>query len=264
MTDITRKARTLSTPPLVDICGVKLAALTESQTVDQIMHRLDAGHGGWVITPNLDILRRISRDDGFRALAQQADLLVADGMPLVWASRLQHTPLPERVAGSSLTSTLTAAAATHGRSVFFVGGEEGAAEDAACVLRKQHPSLRIAGHCCPPLGFEKDALEMRKLREALLPTRPDIVYVALGCPKQEHLIATLRPELPNTWWLGVGISFSFLCGRVHRAPQWMQKAGMEWVHRLVQEPRRLARRYLVDDMPFAVRLLLRSAFSVHD
>jgi len=99
---------------------------------------------------------------------------------------------------------------------------------------------------------------MESIRNKLLASQPDMVFVALGSPKQEYLIQTLRPLLPQAWWIGVGISFSFVCGHIRRAPGWMQRCGLEWLHRLAQEPGRLARRYLVQDMPFAVRLLVHA------
>ncbi len=242
-------------PATIDLHGLSIHAISEQSCIAHILDSLDAGAGGWVVTPNLDILRRCSREGEVRMLLHQADLRVADGMPLIWASRLQGTPLPERVAGSSLISTLSAAAAERGRTVFLLGGEPGAAEGAAAVLRDRHSNVRIAGIHCPPMGFERDEAQMGEIRKALLAARPDIVYVALGSPKQERLIRELRPLLPQAWWIGVGISFSFLCGRVKRAPLWMQRIGLEWVHRLAQEPRRLARRYLVEGLPFAVAIM---------
>jgi len=181
-------------------------------------------------------------------------LIVADGMPLIWASRIQGTPLPERVAGSSLISTLSAAAGKQGRSVYLLGGDKGTAEQAADVLKRQYPGVRIAGTYYPEFGFESDEAQMQKLIAHLTAANPDIVYVALGSPKQEWLIGQLRGYLPRAWWLGIGISFSFLSGHVKRAPQWMQRSGLEWLHRLCQEPRRLARRYLVQGLPFAASL----------
>ena len=238
----------------VHLLHVPIQACTSDWLIRQVTEaRTD--DGGWIVTANLDHLRRMVKDASYRELCAGASLVVADGMPLVWASRIQGTPLPERVAGSSLISSLSAAAAEHGRSVYLLGGEPGTAEAAAEVLRQRHPSLHVAGTYCPPMGFEDDPEPMQAISMKLTQAQPDIVYVALGSPKQERLIARMRPLLPGAWWMGVGISFSFLCGDVKRAPRWMQRMGLEWVHRLLQEPRRLARRYLVDDLPFAVRLL---------
>lgn len=240
--------------PVVALTGIRLHALTSSEAVGRICASASSSVGGWVITPNLDILRRSTRDAEFRAFCWDADLVVADGMPLVWASWLQGTPLPGRVAGSSLIWTLSAAAAEQGRSIFLLGGEPGTAQAAARALRERNPTLKVAGTYCPPLGFEKDPAEMQFIRLALLAADPDIIFVALGSPKQERLIAKLREELPRAWWLGVGISFSFVCGQVKRAPVWVQRVGLEWVHRLIQEPRRLFRRYIIEDLPFAAVL----------
>ena len=241
--------------PRIDLHGVTLHAVTEQQAIRHILDELASGRGGVVVTPNLDHLRRCVRDLHFGALVAEADLVVADGMPLVWASRIQGTPLPERVAGSNLISTLSAGAAERGRSIFLLGGAEGTAEGAAKVLQARHPHLRIVGTYCPRVGFEKNPKLMAEMVQQLTASQPDIVYVALGSPKQEQLIAKLRLTLPNAWWLGVGVSFSFLTGDVKRAPLIMQKYGIEWMHRLVQEPRRLFKRYLLVGVPFAARLL---------
>jgi N-acetylglucosaminyldiphosphoundecaprenol N-acetyl-beta-D-mannosaminyltransferase len=249
--------------PMVRLMGVRVHAVTMQQVIDVILKCLQCGRGGMVITPNLDILRRAVHDEKFRALMAQADLVVADGMPLVWASRLQRTPLPERVAGSTLIKPLAGRAAAEGRRVFFLGGEPGAAAGAAEVLQMAYRNLHVAGCICPPFGFEHDETYMKYLRRSLRHAAPDIIFVALGSPKQERLIAELRDELPCAWWLGVGISFSFLSGSVRRAPGWMQRIGLEWLHRLAQEPARLGRRYLVDGIPFALRLLVHSAAHSH-
>lgn len=248
------------TPALeqVRLLGVPFARVTEAQCVDHIVGELSRGCGGWVVTPNLDILRQIVRNEEVRGLVGRATLRVADGMPLVWASRLQGTPLPERVAGSNLIVSLSGAAARGGKSIFLLGGDPGTAEEAGGVLRSRFSSLVIAGTYCPPMGFDRSDAEMEKIAQVLVEVKPDIVYVALGCPKQERVIDRVRGRLPRAWWLGVGISFSFLCGRVHRAPKWMQRCGLEWVHRLAQEPGRLFKRYVVDDLPFAIRLFARS------
>lgn len=242
-------------PEGVHVDGVAFDRLSEAQTVAYVVDELRAGRGGWVITSNLDHLYRARRDPAFRAMLDEADLVVADGAPLVWASRLQGTSLPERVAGSAMAWSLSEAANEAGQSIFLLGGDLGTAEKAAQHLKGRFPGLKIAGTYYPPMGFEKDPEIMAEMRAALVAARPDLVYVALGSPKQELLIRDLKADLPQAWWLGLGISLSFICGEVSRAPKWMQKLGLEWFHRLVQEPRRLARRYLIDGVPFAMVLL---------
>src|SRR4051794_6678270 len=246
---------------VVELAGVGVHAINEADTVRLILDELEAGRGGVVITPNLDHLRRCRTDPHFEALVAEAELVVADGMPLVWASRAQGTPLPERVAGSNLISSLSEGAARRSRSVFMLGGAPGTAEGTAKVLQARYPGLKIAGTYCPPLGFEQNKRVMGELRDVLTASGADIVYVALGSPKQERLIALLRTALPSAWWLGVGNSFSFLCGHVRRAPRWMQRAGLEWLHRLCQEPRRLFRRYIIVGVPFGMRLMWRSSMN---
>jgi N-acetylglucosaminyldiphosphoundecaprenol N-acetyl-beta-D-mannosaminyltransferase len=245
--------------PRIELQGVWFHAITEQGCIEHILGELAVGRGGVVVTPNVDHLRRRGRDLSFLALLAEANLVVADGMPLVWASRLQGTPLPQRVAGSDLISSLSAAAASQGRSVFLLGGDPGTAQGASLILRDWYPQLRVAGTSCPPIGFEKEETELARVAEDLLQAKPDIVYVALGSPKQELLIDRMRRVLPGAWWLGVGVSFSFLCGDVRRAPPWMRKWGLEWVHRLLQEPRRLFKRYVVVGVPFAGFMLARAA-----
>ncbi len=244
--------------PTIRLMGVKVHAISDSQTNEHILSQLQEGRGGVVITPNLDHLRRAVRDPAYRDMIERADLSVPDGMPLVLAARLQGTPLPERVAGSDMISSLSELAAQRGRSIFLLGGDEGTAEHAARILIERHPQLRVTGTFYPPMGFETDEALMKEMLEKLRSASPDIVFVALGSPKQERLIERLRGELPKAWWLGVGISFSFLTGDVRRAPNWMRRVGLEWFHRLCSEPRRLFRRYLLEGIPFALRLMAAS------
>jgi N-acetylglucosaminyldiphosphoundecaprenol N-acetyl-beta-D-mannosaminyltransferase len=238
----------------ISLLGVEIDAVTEADAIAFVLSGLADGRGGFVVTPNLDQLRQLVRRPDLAELYRRADLVVADGMPLVWASRLQGTPLHERVAGSDLVWSLTAEAALRGRSVFLLGGAPGAGEAAEARLRSLYPGARFAGRVSPPLGFERDEGEIDRIRLALREARPDVVYVALGFPKQERLIAYLREEFPSTWFLGVGYSLSFVGGQTARAPDWMIRLGLEWVHRLAQDPRRLASRYLVHGLPFATRL----------
>ena len=247
--------------PTIVLQGIQFSSVTEQRCIDHVMDELQAGRGGVLVTPNLDHLRRCRRDPAFAGLVAESQVVVADGMPLVWASRLQRTPLPERVAGSDLISTISAAAAERGRSVFLLGGSPGAADKAAEVLAARHPNLKIHGTHCPSMGFEFNPEALAEIIDRLTTVKPDIVYVALGSPKQERLIHELREWLPKSWWLGVGYSFSFLAGEGPRAPQWMQQLGLESAHRLMCEPRRLAKRYLVDGIPYAAQLLAGGAFN---
>jgi len=235
--------------------GVRLDALTQAQVVQAVVDRAVAGRGGWVITANLDHMRRARHDAGYRQMLSEADFVVADGMPLIWASRLGGRPLPERVAGSSMVEPMAKLAAERGLSLFLLGGNPGIAEQAAQILKQRYPGLVVKGTACPPMGFENDPQYMKTMREELSKACPDLVYVALGSPKQENLIREIRNDLPRAWWVGIGISLSFLTGEVQRAPSWMQRLGLEWLHRMVQEPRRLAKRYLVDGLPYAIVLL---------
>ena len=249
------------TLPTIELRGVAFHSITEAQCIAWILSEIDMGRGGWALTVNLDYLRRLVRSVEYAKLCADATLVVADGMPVVWASRIQGTPLPQRVAGSDLISTLSDAAAKVGRSVFLLGGDPGTAQASAEILKARHPSLAIAGIHCPPHGFENDPQECALIKRLLSEAQPDIIYVALGGPKTEKLIAQIRETLPHAWWLGVGISFSFLCGRVRRAPRWVQKVGLEWMHRLVQEPSRLVGRYFRDDLPFALTLMTSAVWN---
>ncbi len=248
-------------PARVRLMGFDLDAVTLDGAIEHIAREVAAGCGGWVLTPNLDILRQIRTDPACRALAAQTTLRLADGTPLVWASRLQRTPLPERVAGSDLTAPLCERAARENWRVFLLGGSPGAADAAAEVLRAKSPALRVVGTLCPPMGFEQDESAIAQIESALIAADPTLVFVALGAFKQERLISRLRPRLPRAWFLGIGITFSFISGEIARAPRWARAAGLEWVHRLAQEPRRLASRYLVRGVPFAAVLFFSAALA---
>jgi N-acetylglucosaminyldiphosphoundecaprenol N-acetyl-beta-D-mannosaminyltransferase len=246
--------------PQVRIGDLDVHRIDEAECVAHTMRELAAGRGGWIATANLDHLRMLRSSAEFRRAYQNATIVVADGMPLVWAARLQGTPLPGRVAGSDLIHSLSRAAAAHGRRIYLLGGNPGAADAAAERLCTAAPGLVVAGTDCPPFGFDRDPALMQALRERVAASGADVVFVALGAPKQELLIGAIRDALPRAFWIGVGISFSFVSGEVRRAPSWMRRVGLEWVHRLWQEPRRLARRYLLHGVPFAARLLLQACW----
>ena len=247
--------QTLQRRDTVNLMGVELDRLTQAQAVARVGGALDSGRGGWIVTPNLDHLRLASADPSLRALIAGADLAVADGMPLVWASRLLGDPLPERVPGSGLIWDLCEDAARNGRSVLLIGGAGAAGARAAAVISARYEGLSGCSHLPLPMGFRpEDPGLVDPIREAVAASGADLVFVGIGFPRQERLIAALRPALPGAWFAGVGVSLSFVAGEIRRAPDWVQTLGLEWVHRLIQEPQRLARRYLLHGIPFAIRL----------
>jgi N-acetylglucosaminyldiphosphoundecaprenol N-acetyl-beta-D-mannosaminyltransferase len=249
----------------VQLDGTGIDRITEGEVVAVVREALAAGRGGRIITPNIDIVRRARSRERVRAHLDDADLVVADGMPLVWASRLSGMPLPERVAGSSLIWSLSAGLGRDGRSVCVIGGLPATAEQpdgaarAARILADRSPGLRIAATLCPERGFEKDPQTYAEFCTAVAEAEPDLVFVGLGFPKQEKVITRLRGHLPRTWFIGCGAAVNFVAGDVGRAPRWMQRTGLEWAHRLSTEPRRLAGRYLRHDAPYAMKLLAGAA-----
>lgn len=249
----------LDSNPVVLIEGIPFIKLRMKEVVNLIVHRHSQGFGGWVVTPNMDILHRLVTDISFRALVNsETTIYTADGAPIIWLSRMLGAPLPERVTGSDIFVELVAQAAANRKSIFLLGGNPGVAEIAARKLQEIHPELRVAGCYAPPFGFEGNLGEMEKIREFLVTTRPDVVFVGLGSPKQEKLIALVRDLLPTSWWLGIGVSFSFVAGDVKRAPVWMRRVGLEWFYRVLQEPKRLFKRYFLINIPFAIILFARN------
>ena len=182
--------------------GAPVCRTTEQRCVNQVMESLLSGRGGWIVTLNLDHLRRCASDPDYATLVLDADSRVADGMPLVWASWLRGTPLPGRVAGSDLVLSLSRAFGERGMSVYLLGGNPGTAEAAVPVLRRACPGLVIAGTACPAPGFENDPRQMEKLRKDLEAAAPHVVLVALGSPKQERLIRLMKPCVVRAWWVG--------------------------------------------------------------
>jgi N-acetylglucosaminyldiphosphoundecaprenol N-acetyl-beta-D-mannosaminyltransferase len=237
-----------------EIMGVGIDCVRHDEVVEHVFRRLAEGRGGRIVTPNVDILRQVNQYAELRNLIESADVVVADGAPLVWASRLQGTPLPERIAGATLLGDLCTVAGFAHRRVFLLGGAPGVAALAARRLRAAMPELECGSHC-PPLGFEHSRDHLRELVGAIAAARADVVFCGFGFPKQERLMARLCEVFPRAWFCAAGGALAFTAGVKPRAPEWVQQAGFEWLHRLVHEPDRLFARYVVHDMPFAVQLL---------
>lgn len=234
----------------VEIFDMHISKLSYEQVCDIICERIIRREPGYIATPNVDHVCNYHRIPSFREVYNGAFLLLPDGTPIVWASRLFGDPLPQKLSGSDMVPRLCALAAGHGFSVHFFGGTDGAAEETAQRMQQEFPSLKVAGWYCPPFGFEKDPQESRKAVEAVRAAQPDICFVALGSPKQEFWMHRYHQESSAIVCLGIGGAFEFVSGRVRRAPAWVQATGLEWLWRLAHEPRRLWRRYLIDDLVF--------------
>jgi N-acetylglucosaminyldiphosphoundecaprenol N-acetyl-beta-D-mannosaminyltransferase len=226
-------------------------AVTSEDALERIEGLVEAGRGGSVFTPNIDHVVTAEDDPAFRAAYQAASLVLADGQPLLWAARLGGAPLPEKVSGSDLVWPLLERAARRRWRVYLLGGAPGVVEDAAERFRREL-GLEIAGVDCPQVALDPipggdDAVVERVRRAA-----PQLLLVALGAPKQERFIHRNAGRLQPAVSLGIGAALDFITGRLQRAPRWMSRAGLEWLHRMAQDPRRLARRYLVKDPRFAL------------
>jgi N-acetylglucosaminyldiphosphoundecaprenol N-acetyl-beta-D-mannosaminyltransferase len=235
----------------VALYGITIDNVSAAEAVEAVRRLLDQGKGQhYVVTPNVDHVVRLERDPAFRQAYAGASLVLADGMPLVWASRALGRPLKGRVTGADLLPQVCAMAAALGRSLFILGGREGVAERAARNLAARFPGLRIAGFHSPPMGFERDPAEQRRIAALVNRARPDILAIGLGAPKQELWISAQRRSLDFGVALCIGAGIDFAAGTLSRAPRWMRETGLEWTWRLAREPRRLWKRYLVDDMAF--------------
>src|SRR5688572_15313511 len=234
----------------VALAGVRIDNVTMAQAIGRIERMIRRGDASYVVTPNVDHLVKIQRDDTFRAAYGGASLVLADGMPLLWAARFLRTPIVEKVSGSDLFPRFCEVAAERGYKLFFLGGRPGAAARAAEVLTERNPGLLVVGMHCPPMGFENDAQENQKAIDMIRASGADALFVGLGSPKQERWMARHCNDLRVPVSIGIGASFDFVSGFVRRAPRFMQRIGLEWLWRLAREPKRMYRRYLIDDPRF--------------
>lgn len=234
--------------PQVRIGELWIDALTFEQALDAIEALVRAGRGGAVFTPNVDHIVNARHDRALREAYSRTSLSLADGQPVIWASRLLQTPLPEKISGSDLGPRLLERARARRLRVYLLGGGDGVAALAAARLEKQ--GILVVGAEGPRVGLEANAGEAQIL-ERVRAAKPDLVFVGLGSPKQERFIDRSAPALAPAVLLGVGATIDFLAGTVPRAPAWMSRSGLEWLYRLMREPRRLWRRYLLNDPAFA-------------
>ena len=229
-------------PPPTNSLGLPVHPLTTAQTLDRLAFLIERKQPCYFVTANLNYAMLCDRNPRLARHVRQADFILADGMPLVWASRLSGKRLPERVAGSDLIWKIAERAAEAGWKLYFLGGAPGSVERSAELLRARYPGLQIVGHDCPPfrkLTSEEQAAQIAAIRQA----DPDILFVAMGQPKADFWIEEFHQAANVPVTVEVGGTFELVSGTLKRAPRWMQKTGLEWVYRASQEPKRLGKRY---------------------
>jgi N-acetylglucosaminyldiphosphoundecaprenol N-acetyl-beta-D-mannosaminyltransferase len=230
----------------VVLFGVPIDNLTLRETVDRIEEMIRSGRPHQHVVVNVDKIVKLQRDPQLREAVLDCDLISADGQPIIWASRVLGEPLKERVAGIDLFGAVIERCAERGFRPFLLGARQEVVEKAAEVLRVRHARLQLAGWRNGYWGADAEAGVVAEIKRA----RPHALFVAMSSPKKELFVRKWKAELQVPFVMGVGGTFDVVAGLVGRAPRWMQRCGLEWLYRLIQEPGRMWRRYLVEDMAF--------------
>ncbi len=228
--------------------NINVNNITMQQAVDAIEELVKTKKGAYVVTPNVDHIIKVESDSLFKEIYDNADLVLTDGKPLIWISKLYKQPIVEKVSGSDLFPKVCEMAAHKGYSVFLFGAKDGVADMAARKLKKKIKKLKIVGTYSPPFGFENNEIEIKKAIKAINNAKPDLLMLALGTPKQEKFFYKYRNQIDTSCALAIGASIDFTAGVAKRAPRWMSNCGLEWFYRLMKEPRRMFKRYLIDDI----------------
>lgn len=230
------------------LMNTEIDDLTMDETMDAIDSLIKEDNCSYVVTPNVDHIVQLEKDEELKRVYENASLILTDGKPLIWISNWYKTPIKEKISGSDLFPRICVLAAKKGYTMYLLGAAEGVAAKAAKNLMKKYKGLNIVGTYSPPFGFEKDKVELKKIERQIQEVHPDILIVGLGCPKQEKYMYHHCKELDVPISFGLGASIDFEAGNIKRAPRWMSEHGLEWLYRITQDPKRLAKRYLVDDM----------------
>ena len=219
-----------------------------AETLHEIDKLIQKKNCSYVVTPNVDHIVRLEKDEELQKVYKNASLILTDGKPLIWISKWYKTPIKEKISGSDLFPRVCQLAANKNYTMYLLGAAEGVADTAARNLMKKYPGLNIVGTYSPPFGFEKNEQEMNKIKTQIQDVHPDILIVGLGCPKQEKFMYYHCKELGVPISFGLGASIDFEAGNIKRAPKWMSNHGLEWLYRFSKEPKRLFKRYFVDDL----------------
>lgn len=228
------------------ILGCAVDNLTMSETLDCIGKFIASGKPHQHVVINADKVVKAARDPALAEIIARCDLINADGMPIVWASHLLGYPLKQRVTGIDLFFALLEHAEHKGWRVYFLGAREKVVTEVVGRAKAKHPKLEIAGHRNGYWTADEEGEVVREIADA----RPDILFVAISSPKKEEFLANYQDAMRVPFAMGVGGTFDVMVGLTKRAPVWMQRTGFEWFYRFLQEPRRMFRRYFIDDMTF--------------
>ncbi|WP_394883438.1 WecB/TagA/CpsF family glycosyltransferase [Clostridium baratii] len=231
----------------IKFLNIEVDNLTMNEAINEVDKLIQKKASSYVVTPNVDHIVKLEKDEEFKDVYKNADLILTDGMPLIWISKLKGNPIKEKVSGSDFFPKVCELANNKGYSVFLLGAAEGVAAKAAENLRKKYKNLNIVGTYSPSYGFEKKNDEIEEIIEMVKNCKPDILAVGLGAPKQEKFLYNYRDKLNVPISLAIGASIDFEAGNIERAPKWMQKSGLEWFYRLIKEPKRMFKRYIIDD-----------------
>ena len=202
----------------------------------------------YVVAINVDVVMKIENDVYFKEIVDNADMVLVDGKPLVWIAKWHKHPVKAKISGSDLVPLLCKEAARNGRSIYIIGGKDGIAEKAKEKLERELPDINIVGTYSPPFGFENDTIELDKINAMITQVHPDLLIACFGCPKQEKWIYENISKYDAKVSICAGATVDFLAGNVSRAPRWMSEHGLEWFYRFLQEPKRMFRRYFVNDV----------------
>jgi N-acetylglucosaminyldiphosphoundecaprenol N-acetyl-beta-D-mannosaminyltransferase len=239
-------------PKRVNVLGVGISVLNLPSALEAIAAAVRERRKGYVCVTGVHGVMEAQDDPDFKRILNDAFLCTPDGMPMVWAGKLNGHREMQRVYGPDLMLDLCAWSETSGAKHFFYGGADGVAELLVRKLKEKFPKLQVVGTFTPP--FRKlNAAEEENLAKQISAAQPDILWVGLSTPKQEKFMAEYLPKLDATVMIGVGAAFDFHSGRVKQAPRWMQRSGLEWFYRLCSEPRRLGKRYLRNNPLFALK-----------
>jgi N-acetylglucosaminyldiphosphoundecaprenol N-acetyl-beta-D-mannosaminyltransferase len=231
----------------ITLMGCQVDNLSMEETLGRIEQFIQSGRPHQHVVVNVDKLVKASRDPGLRQIINDCALVNADGMPVVWASRLLGKPLKERVAGVDLFEALMRRAGEKGWRVFLLGAREEVVSKVAETYQRKYPGLQLAGY---RNGYWKGEEEEAEVARQVRDSRADLLFVAISSPKKEQFLGRYQADMKIPFAMGVGGTFDVAIGRVKRAPVWMQKSGLEWFYRFLQEPRRMFRRYFIEDMAF--------------